>query len=160
RLSVAGISTERVYPKSEILELKRAAKPVESKPSPTKAGSPKPEAAVENGVFNSGGEAEAVVDVDGKAIPPGTLKVYVVTFNGEFARDVSKTPVQEWMKDVLRVQPDVLIVKFDGTFSRYGREVLDFAQMGPGQYDMLEAARELDTLISDRIAHDPAFKTK
>ena len=156
QVSVAGISTETTYARNEILDIHRAAKKADA------------ETKVDSKLADSGAvvasamaaDSDGVVDKDGKPIPAGTLKVYIANFGGEFARDVSKTPVTEMMKDVLRVQPDIFIVRFNHHFSRYGEEVVDFGQMGKEQYDMLESAREIDTLISDRIAHDPEFKVK
>ncbi len=153
---VGSMRTPVSYSKSEILEIKRnefkpaadEAKDESKKPAETPATKVDP---------------EAIVDTKGKPIPADATKVYIVTFGGEFGRDVSKTPVEKFMDDAVRVQPDVLIVRFDHTFSSFGEEAgANFYQAGWQRetYAQLDKAREIDTLITDRINNTSDFKKK
>jgi hypothetical protein len=154
-LIVSTLRSEVTYSKADILDIRRneftAAK--DDKKDDKKEDA-KPE--VSASVPDDG----RIVDINGKAIEPGTLKVYFVTLGGEFGREVSRTPVKVMMDDIARIQPDILLVRFDNTFGIYGQEFLDFAQIGRQSYNLLETARELDTLIADRLASDPTFKVK
>lgn len=165
RVMIAGISTETAYAKSEILEIKRgaikpAAKPDESKDTGTKSDTPKTDEAKKESDPSADEVDGKIVDRDGKAIPPGNLKVYVVSLAGEFGRVGTKTPMKKIMDDAARIQPDVIIFKFDYAYQHWGEEKVDFQADGDeGAFDMLETARELDTLITDRVAGGD-FKTK
>jgi hypothetical protein len=145
---------ETSYLKSEILEIKRDAyKPAakDDKKGDEKKDDKKDDAKDDDKTdFVPPGQ---IVDVNNKAIPPGTLKVYVVTFGGEFGRDLSKTPMKAVMDDIAAVQPDILVCRFDHTFGRYGEQKADY-MLGMSEYDTLETARELDTLLMDRIRSD------
>ncbi|MBY0312461.1 MAG: hypothetical protein K2W85_10350 [Phycisphaerales bacterium] len=156
---VGTLRTPVSYAKSEILEIKRN----EFKPSAAEGAEGKDEKKDEKK------DAPAVkvdegqlVDISGKPVAAGATKVYIMTFAGEFGRQVSKTPVKEVMEDILRVQPDVLIVRFEHGFPGQDGQAVDFAHQGyNGQvYGALETARELDTLITDRIRDDKAFVVK
>lgn len=168
RIAVAGMSTETAYPKSDILEIKRAPKVEGGAPVPMKPmkAEPSPIAPVAVGAplaaAASPSDGDAALDKDGKPIAPGTLKVYLVSFGGQFGREVSKTPVQKWMDDVVKAQPDVLVVRFDHSFVEMGSDKIDFAHIGEKNavYAQLIKAQDIDTLITDRIAGDPAFKVK
>jgi hypothetical protein len=99
-----------------------------------------------------------MVDINGKPVPEGATKIYVVNFGGEFGRDLSKTPLKAIVDEMVRVQPDIIIARFDHDFALYGREQEDY-ELGVGQYDQLEKARELNTLLAERIANSGEFKS-
>lgn len=157
---VGTLRTPVNYTKGEILEIKRN----EFKPSePAKTDEKTDEKKTDMKDQPAAKAAEGqLVDVAGKPVPPGATKVYVMTFAGEFGRQVSKTPVKEVMDDIARVQPDILIVRFENGFGGSDGQPVDFAHQGySGQvYQALETARELDTLITDRIRDDKAFVVK
>lgn len=154
---VGTLKSEATYAKSDILEIKKDAfKPDGGDAKKDEKGSDK--AADDKDDFKAEPvDPKALVDTAGKPIPPGNLKVYVVTFGGEFGRDLSRTPLKKVMDEAAAMKPDILIVRFDHTFSLYGEERDDWA-LGIGDYDQLEKARELDTMLGDRLATDPAFK--
>ena len=152
---VGTLRSEATYNKSEVLDIKRNAfAPAKEETKEEAKDAPKPDMAAS--VPDDG----RILDINNKPIPPGTQKVYVVNFGGEFGREVSRTPVKQMVDEIARLQPDILIVKFDESFGLYGQEAPDFAQIGRQSYNLLETARELDTLIGDRMASDPAFKVK
>lgn len=157
----AGISTETTYQKSEILEVKRGAVKVAPKGD---ADKDKKESATDSAAKTSGPSADElagkVVDKNGKAIPEGVEKVCIVPFTGEFGRDVSATPVKEIMDELVQIQPDVVIFRFDNDFSAYGQRAMDFSQIGQMSYNFVFKASELDSLITDRFNYDGAFKKR
>jgi hypothetical protein len=154
-LIVSTLRSEVTYSKADILDIRHNEfAPAAKDEKDSKKDDAKPDVAATTP------EDGHLVDVYGKPIEPGTMKVYLVTLGGEFGRDVSRTPVKAMMDDIARVQPDILLVRFDHSFGIYGQEAPDFAQIGRQSYNLLETARELDTLISDRIASDPTFKVK
>ncbi|MBY0261486.1 MAG: hypothetical protein K2Q20_04045, partial [Phycisphaerales bacterium] len=156
---VGTLKSEATYAKSDILEIKKDAfkpdggdaKKDEKSPADKKAGDDQDEFKAEPI------DPSALVDTAGKPIPAGNLKVYVVNFGGEFGRDLSRTPLKKVMDEAAVMKPDLLIVRFDHTFSLNGEERDDW-ELGRGDYDQLEKARELDTMLGDRLATDPAFK--
>jgi hypothetical protein len=156
-LMIGGIRSETTYDKSTILEIKRN----EFKPKETKDGD-KSEVKDESAPVissSSGNSYEHPVDDKGKPIPAGATKVYIMNLTGEFGHDVSNTPMKEAMDDVVKAQPDVLIVQFNNDYSLYGKETQDYG-IDIYQYDVLEKARELDTLLMNRINTGGEFKKK
>ncbi len=155
---VGTLRSEATYNKSDILDIKRNefAPAAKDDKQDEKKQNETPDATMVTSVPEDG----KVVDINGKVIEPGTLKVYVVSMEREFGRDVSRTPVKAIMDNIARAQPDILLFRFDHTFGLYGQETPDYGQIGRQSYNLLETARELDTLITDRIASDPAFKVK
>lgn len=89
----------------------------------------------------------------------GALKIYTVNLVGEFGRNLSKTPATEIAKEIKRIQPDVVVFRFDFAFAQYGEEKVDFEE-DAYQYDELEKARELTTILVDGIENDTSLKTK
>lgn len=104
--------------------------------------------------------AGQLVDVNNKPIPADSMKVYFVRFGGEFGRDVSRTPVKRIMDEIVRIQPDIVVVQFDHKYSLHGEQKVDFQDDADDAYAQLDTARELDVLISDRARNDPAFKVR
>lgn len=157
---VGTLRTPVSYTKSEILEIKRN----EFKPSAAAKDESKEDKKDEKKDAPKLDAPEgAIVDLKGNVIPDGTLKVFVTKFGGEFGRDVSKTPVKKMMDEVARAQPDVLIVRFDHEFKAFGEEAgANFYHVGWQNltYAQLDKARELDTLITDRINNGPEFSGK
>lgn len=157
RVMFAGISTETDYPKADILDIKKGAV---KGTAPAKSGPA--DAAPGVNPIKAGGAADdgAVVDVQGKPIPEGTAKVYLVDLRGEFGRQVTKTPVTQIMDDIKRVQPEIVVFKFNFDFSYREEGKMDVAQAGhEDAFFQLELARELDTLIIDRFNNTSEFKT-
>jgi hypothetical protein len=61
--------------------------------------------------------------------------------------------------DIKKHQPDVLVLEFNHPFSQYGEETPDFL-FDPGSFDQLETARQISTLITDRIRDDAEWSKK
>jgi len=155
---VGTLRSETTYPKSDILDIKRN----EFKPAAeTKAGDKPADTTMAK--TEESAPPDAIVDTNGKVIPPGTLKVYVVPITGEFGRDFSKTPAKNIMDDLVRTKPDVIIFRFDEAFAHHGEESpADFLQVGDEGFitGAMLKAQELDTLITPRLRDDPAFSYK
>lgn len=152
---VGSMRSETTYQKSEILELKRDAFKVE----PAKDDAKKDDKKDEKKEEPKNTDPNSIVDINGKAIPPTAVKVFVVNFGGEVGRDLSPTPLKEVMDEVVKVQPDILLVRFDHTFSMHGEEQMDFL-WDAEHFNLLDKARELDTLLADRVNYDPNFKKR
>lgn len=88
--------------------------------------------------------------------------VYLVVFPGEFGRDVSKSPVTEVVEDIKKVQPDIVVIRFDQSFSFQGQSRADFdPNAGEVAFQQqLETARELSTLLGERILQDKEWIKK
>lgn len=102
-----------------------------------------------------------IIASDGTEVPAGNMKVYVVDIRGSFGRNFTRTPIKQVMDEIVKVQPEVVVFRYDANFSDNGQGVSDFGQLGFfGAFDQLETARELETLIIDRVNTSPEFKTK
>lgn len=159
---IGSLRSEATYNKSEILEIKRDEfKPSEKSDGETRAGSTTDTGPVKQ-KKDDGASYANPVDVNGKPIPPGTMKVYVCTLGGEFGRDVSKTPVKEMMEDLVKAQPDVVVFRFDHTFGYQGEQTVDFDHQGSDGYvsQLLIRAMEIDTLITPVLRNDPRLVKK
>ena len=129
---VGTLRSEATYPKSDILDIKRNEFAPMAKQEPNADAKPadSPLAAASTPTDSANPYANPL-DKDGKPIAPGTLKVYVARFAGEFGRDVSKTPVKAMMDDIAKARPDVIVFHFNQAFSFQGEEAgADFVQMG------------------------------
>lgn len=144
-IEVAGIKGEGTYQKSDVLEVKPVA---EVEPAPVTPGKGKaPEAKSEEP------KADAAANSGGP-------KVYVINMTGEFGRDVAFTPMEDVIADIKKHQPDILVCRFDHAFSFWGEEKLD-VQQDNGAFDYnLEQARQIATLLRERIEQDKEWKTK
>lgn len=143
RFTVAGMTGETVYQKSEILTVQRGAGGAAdsaSKPA-DKKDTKKP---------------DAKKDVKHEE---GAPTVYVVKCTGEFGRDLCATSMARVVEDIKKHQPDVLVLEFNHPFSQYGEETPDFL-FDPGSFDQLETARQISTLITDRIRDDAEWSKK
>lgn len=151
-----SMRTPMTYEKSEILEVKRNTFAVDETPKAT--GDKK-----DDKKTDKKDEPEAmpgqIVDTNDKVVPAGNLKVYILPVRGEVGRNFTKTPVTEIFEDIIRLQPDIIVYRFDMTFSAMGEEFVDFQAAGGESYDFLEKAREIDALI-DRQVNSGKFKTK
>lgn len=148
KVNIAGIIAETTYEKADILSITRNLPvPTESKPTSQDSKADKPADESKDGV-----KGEVIAD-------DGREKIYMATFTGEFTRDVSRTPVKQLIDDIRSVQPDILIVKFDMSFSHYGEESKDY-DPAAFQYDMLETAREVLTYFTEGLMRDPSYTKK
>lgn len=160
------LRSETTFQKSEILEIKRDAfkpDPAKDKKGEEKDKDKKADDKPADAKKDTGAPApidpSKLVDVSGKPVPPGVDKVYLVTFGGEFGRDLTRTPLKQVMDEIVKVQPDIVIVRFDHAFSQHGEEKVDWS-VDYEQYDELEIARQLDTLLMDRVDYGGEFKKK
>lgn len=140
RVEVAGMRAETDYNRADILEIKDL--PAESAPAAPAKTAVKPAEKTEEAPKSSGGP-----------------RVYILEMRGEFGRDVSITPMQEVYEDVKRLQPDVLVFKFDHEFTRYGEDKMDI-EHDQSAFDEMDMARKITDLFYTRMATDSGFKTK
>jgi hypothetical protein len=149
-----GISSETVYQKAEILEIKRGAIKV----------TPKKDADKDKDADNTddkkaedaakGGDADEnkIVDKDGKAIPAGNLKLYFVPLTGEYGRDLSFVSLEQIIDDIKLRQPDVIVFKFDFEFGIHGEHLKDFDITGDADaWGQLETATDMAEVFFRRL---------
>jgi hypothetical protein len=142
RFDIAGMSGETVYLKSEILSVQKGGGSV---PGST----PKPETKTTTKKPN---------DKDVKH-EEGAPTVYVVRCTGEFGRNVCASSMERVVDDIKKAQPDVLVFEIDHPFQQAGEQTPEF-WMNPGAYDQLETARQISTLITDRVRDDASWTKK
>ena len=149
----AGISSETVYQKAEILEVKRGAIKVAPKKDADKSGSDKKDDDKKIADAKTGDVDEnKIVDKDGKDIPAGNVKVYFVPLTGEYGRDLSFVSLEQIIEDIKLRQPDVLVFKFDFTFGVHGERYKDFASTGDSQaWGQLETATDMAEVLFRRL---------
>ncbi len=146
KVSHAGMTAETVYQKSEILAIQKGA-------GAALDGSAKPEEK------KDGKKPEAKKDKKDVKHEEGAPTVYVVRCSGEFGRNVCANSMERVVEDVKKHQPDVLVFEIDHPFQQNGRETPDFWR-NPGAYDQLETARQISTLITDRVRDDAEWTKK
>jgi hypothetical protein len=163
-----GISSETTYKKADILEIKPKSKRVsvsgegagKSAGGEGTSGEGKSEQGTSAEDKAAADDPSKIVDRDGKVIPAGTMKVYVVPLGGEFGRDFSFRPVDRLLADLHRIQPEVVVFRFNFEFGFHGERYSDFGQAGSeGAFNQLEQASEMWGEIDDRIKSEK-FKTK
>lgn len=160
---VGTLRSEATFSKSEILEIKRNEfKPSAEMKTDAKADISKAE---ESPIASASSPTDPsqYTDTDGKAIVPGTTRVYVVPLTGEFGRDVSRTPIKAVMDDLARAKPDVIVFLFNESFAYHQEESpADFLQVGSEGFitGSMVTTQEIDTLITPRLRDDPAFAHK
>ncbi len=168
-LMVGSMRSEVTYAKSEILDIKRDEfKPAAKKDdADAKSDSGKSDPAADTGPVSSKKDDaanmyEKPLDINGKPIEAGALKVYLCTLGGEFGRDVSKTPVKAMMEDLIKAQPDIVVFRFDHVFGYQGEQTVDFDHQGSDGYisQLLIRAMEIDTLITPVLRNDPRLVKK
>jgi len=144
KVSIAGMSAETVYQKSEILTIQKGAgAPLDGSAKPiTTKGSTKP---------------DAKKDVKSE---DGAPTVYVVRCTGEFGRDVCATSISRVIEDAKKHQPDVLVMEFNHTFEELDARGRPKFLYDPGSFDQLETSRQISTLITDQIRDDAGWKKK
>lgn len=157
-----SMRSEASYAKADVLEIKRDAfKPEAAKDGDKKeAGKAEDDKSHQDKVTEPAkgdGKDDAVVDVSGKPIPAGNLTVYVINMAGPFPKGCSNTPMEKVVADIKRLQPDILVARFDHQFTNRGRQTVDF-DSDEGAFDVLEKARELDTILNDQILNDSSIK--
>ncbi len=136
-VKLGNLSAPTEYSKSEILEVQRD---VPTGVEPTKKETP-----------TDGSKDDKKPDAAASGEKP--VKIYLVEMKGEAYRDVSQTPMRKIVRDIIEQEPDYVVYKMDFTFSVYEQEIPDWMpDFGAEHYDMLENARELDTIINDGLS--------
>ena len=146
RFKVGNIAGETVYQKADILAIqKNAGAPInggEAKPDSTKTGTKKPDA--KKNVKHE----------------EGAPTVYVVKCTGDFGREVCATTMERVIEDAKKHQPDVLVLEFEHAFEEIDERGRPKFVYDPGSFDQLETARQISTLITDRIRDDSEWAKK
>ena len=137
KFSVAGMSGETTYQKSEILQVVRATAPARTD-TPKDAAKP------------------AVADKNPPARPAESgdekKKVYYFELTGWFGEDISETPIRDSMNDARKMNADYVIVKLDNDWS-----LKHFGQMGDikddaGQFDQLFRTERIEPIFTEELA--------
>jgi hypothetical protein len=97
--STAGIEFTTDFPKSDILEIKRAAKP----------GDPAPASAAPTPADIRPAQKAPVTQDDGIT----KKNIYWLDLTGEFGGDISETPIRAAMKDAHKCKADVIVIRLD-----------------------------------------------
>lgn len=113
----------------------------------------------DSGAAAPAGDAKVEKNAAGEPVNADTQRVYLVNFQGEFARDVSGTPFKQLWADVKKVQPDILVFKIDFQFRVYGQQH-DAVENDPNALYQLDQALELVTFLRNDLANDPAWVKK
>lgn len=113
----------------------------------------------DGGAASPAGDAKVEKNAAGEPVNADTKRVYLVNFQGEFARDVSGTPFKQLWADIKKVQPDILVFKIDFQFKVYG-EQHDAVENDPRALYQLDQALELVTFLRNDLANDPAWVKK
>ncbi|MBC7773621.1 MAG: hypothetical protein H7210_14090, partial [Pyrinomonadaceae bacterium] len=121
-MAPGGLSAERSYDKSDILDIQRDL--------PTSGATGKPAPRINDGKADKGN----------LVIGEGGTKIYLMELSGEFSREVALTPMKMLQADVKKLQPNVIIIKLNCDFvDRRGEKLPDWMP-DLGQYDQLELA--------------------
>ncbi|MEX2219991.1 MAG: hypothetical protein WD749_14660 [Phycisphaerales bacterium] len=131
-INVSGIVGVTEFPRTDILEITRAAKA-----DAPKADAPKPDA--------KAAAAKPPVASDGKA------KVYIIELTGWFGEDISETPIRNALADAKKHNPDFIIFTIDNDWSlrRFGQ--LDDIKDDQGQFDQLFRAEDMEPIFNSEI---------
>lgn len=93
---------------------------------------------------------EAIRPVEAKAaaasadtIPDGHMGVFVIELNGDFGRDISKTPVQEAMEQAKAARADVVIVKLNNNWRSINEDFKDERFDDEGNFDEVFTAEQI-----------------
>lgn len=157
---VGPMRSETTYQKSEILEIKRDEfKPEAAEKTDDKSDEKKDDKKDEKKDIEAV-DPNKLVDVNGKPVPAGNVKVYILPISGVLGQDVSQTPMKTVVDEVLRMEPDILIVRFDAETTRGLEQAKTQLQFETAQYDLMDRAQQLDTILGDRINYGGEFKKK
>ncbi len=108
---VSGIEFETEYDKSEILDLKRAAKKATGKGEAAKADDAK---SVDPASLVVSGANKSIKDVDDGRTGP---KYYYVRLAGKFGTEITQTPMKEAVDDAYAQGAEILIFEVDADWS-------------------------------------------
>ncbi len=144
RGTVAGIEVESEYPKSDILETRRA---VADPAAPAKPGDAKAKPKIEK---------ESEPKKDAKEKPAADVaasgdvksKVYVLELDGKFGRDISQTPIRKAMEDAKKLGSEYVIVVMNNDWSQGGQQLDDDA----AAFDQLSRSAEMDPIFDVELS--------
>lgn len=131
RVSVAGITAETEYPKSQILEIKRGAGAAiggSAAPASTTPSAPATPATPASGT------APVPASLPSATAPTKTGGVYWITLAGKFGQDITETPIRDSFRDAKQYHPDIIVIEVDN--------VVELKQMG-----IEEATPEMEKLF-------------
>lgn len=136
---VAGIRAPSKYARADILQIVRGEaaaegeKAAEETPEPNTPGTPGTPGA-------ASGLPGRLSPIESPATGDGTPKVYFFELTGEFATDISPTPIRDAMQDARKYEPDFIVVRVDNTWSAdpLGEESDDTLLENPDDYRYVE----------------------
>lgn len=135
---IAGIDAETDYPKSDILEIKKASRPVESAPA---SGTP---------VNDIRTPVKAPEPVDDGVVKK---KVYWINLEGKFGQEISQTPIRKAVEDAKSNRADVLIMMLNN-LRVDPRAIQEMAKELPddqGQFQGLSRAEKILPIFVDEM---------
>jgi hypothetical protein len=94
---------------------------------------------------------------------PDAKKVYIIPIRGEFGENFSANALRDVLKDAKTVQPDIIIVRIDATFTgvRGGPGDINSPRDNMNAFDSgQDNARAIGIMLTDDIKNDPAWTTK
>ncbi len=87
--------------------------------------------------------------------------IYLIDLKGDLGRDVHQNPIKQALADARGWNPDYLVFRVDMGYG--GRGVGDWyanLSIDRNAFNQLETVRELQTLFTDGVRDDPAWKTR
>ncbi len=102
-------------------------------------------------VVRGTGEDETVTEAGGSSDPidkptaasPGGKVIYHIKLNGEFGRDVNKTPLKQAVDAAKRYNPDYLLVEVDNLWEQFGQDLGDET----ASFDQFSIADQLEPIL-------------
>lgn len=137
RISVAGMSAESAYDKSQILKIEYGEKTDE-------AGAGEPAQAPRPDTRASGRAAEPQ-DHGNRA------RVYVLNLEGVFARDITQTPIADAVREAERLKADHIIVKVNNDWTNPQNRFEELPDDVIGQFDGFFRTKEIAPLLREDL---------
>jgi len=142
---IAGIEAETDYPKSDLLEIKRATA-VKADASASAATGPATGAATPVKVTKPEATKPEAEDTSGKK------KYYWLDLKGNFGEDISQTPIRKAMQDARTNNVNIIIINLDSALidARDGEEKAEFE----GDFDKLFRAERIMPIFVNEMPVD------
>jgi len=139
KVTIAGITSDATYQKSEILSVVKAVAPA----TPAEAPKTDPKPAV-----GSANPPKATTPAEPQS---DKKKVYVMKLTGWFGEDISETPIRNALKDAKSEGADYIVMDLDNDWS-----MKHFGKMGDikddaGAFDQLFRAEKMETIFTEEI---------
>ncbi|HEX2838727.1 MAG TPA: hypothetical protein VHN77_11420 [Phycisphaerales bacterium] len=147
RLSIAGITTDVEYPRSQIKEVRKG----KVGGAPAVPESPKADDVAAIATDTSTPEPEA--STPGDIVPlDGRTRYYYAELRGEFGADISETPIRNLMRDARKQKADVVIFFLDANWSiDGGLQKIDKSLDTQGEITSIFRAEKITPIFSTEV---------